>query len=314
MPHSSERRLPGVGLFTIWATPSLGWIRHGRVAASALALLVPLLLWDAAPAQAQSRLWFPTTEAPAVSPAFQTGWEDTTEGERRKLRNVKGSDTITVGQTVDIVEDSSNQDLDRQFTSTRMAAGVAFTSGITAVSSQLMVREINNNDDVDKCILGIRIVSDDGLTLRATLLAVANYGVTAEFVNATTMRNKTCADGDTITASYTTVAGDRIVVEIGYQTDGEESTPQAAAKWGDNATDLPVNETQTTDGAGWIEFSNAITFLGEPTPTPTRTPTPTATRTPTPTPTLTATPTETATPTRDGDTHGDDPDGNRHAH
>ncbi len=191
------------------------------MAASALALLVPLLLWDAAPAQAQSRFWFPTTEAPAVSPAFQTGWEDTAEGERRKLRNVKGTDTITVGQTVDIVQDSSDQDLDRQFTSTRMAAGVAFTSGITAVSSQLMVREINGNDDVNQCILGIRIVSDDGLTLRATLLAVANYGVTAEFTNATTMRNKTCADGDTITASYTTVAGDRIVVEIGYQTDGD---------------------------------------------------------------------------------------------
>ena len=207
-----------------------------------------------------TRLYFPGTEPSAVNPAFDAGWEDNTEGVRRRLEDVKGADAIAAGSTITLLEDVVRDELDRQYVSDPMDAGNVFTSAVTTVQMQLMVREFAVTDNVDRGILGVRIVSEDGLTVRATLLAVANYGPTLEFINNATMRNKTFADGDTVTATYTTVAGDRIVVEVGYSSSVANATPQAAAKYGQNAADLPVNETQTADGAGWIEFSNDIIF------------------------------------------------------
>ncbi len=207
-----------------------------------------------------TRFYFPATEASAVNPAFDAGWEDTSEALRRRLEDVKGVDAIAAGSTINLLEDVVRDELDRQYVSDPMAAGNTWTSGVSTFAMQLMVREFANTDNVDRGILGVRIVSQDGLTVRATLLAVANYGPTLEFINNATMRNKTFADGDLVGATYTTVDGDRLVVEIGYQSSVLNTTPQAAAKYGQNATDLPVNETQTTDGAGWIETSVTITF------------------------------------------------------
>lgn len=209
-----------------------------------------------------TRFFFPATEASAVNPAFDAGWEDTSEALRRRLEDVKGADAIAAGSTINLLEDVVRDELDRQYVSDPMAAGNTWTSGVSTFAMQLMVREFANTDNVDRGILGVRIVSQDGLTVRATLLAVANYGPTLEFINSVTMRNKTFADGDTVGATYTTVDGDRLVVEIGYQSSVLNTTPQAAAKYGQNATDLPVNETQTADGAGWIETSVTITFQG----------------------------------------------------
>lgn len=224
-----------------------------RTVLSALVLLLSL------PAEAQTRLYFPLTTAAAITPAADAGWEDATAIVRRELASTKGSSAITAGQTVDITD--ASDELDRQYISTQMNSGVIFTSGVTTVKAVVAMREFGATDDVDKCILGIRVLSEDGATVRATLRAVANIGPVLEFINNATHRNKRCADGDTLSASYTTVANDRLVVEIGYQNDGGGTTPQAAAKWGENATDCAEDETSTTDCAGWIEFSNAITFV-----------------------------------------------------
>lgn len=225
-------------------------------------LLCLLLLWPGV-ALAQTRMYLSLSEPAAVSPAFGSGWEDTSEAELRRLKDVKGTEAITIGQTVDIAEDTGNDELDRQFVSTRMAASVVFTSGVTTVKAVVMTREYAGTDDVTQCITNLRVLSEDGLTVRATLLATANYGATLEFINNATHRNHRCADGDTVTSSYTTVSGDRLVFELGYKTDGAETSPQASAKWGDNATDCAENNTGTTDCTGWLELSNTITFIGE---------------------------------------------------
>ena len=209
---------------------------------------------------AQTRFYFPATTATDASITASADWNDASEIERRQMVSVKGASAITTGQTVDILEDQANyQDLDRQYVSRPMKPGVVFVSGVTTVKSVIMMQEVTGTDDVTQCILAVRVIAADGTTVQATLLAVGNYGVTAEFNNGT-FRNKRCADGDTLTSNYTTVFGDRLVVEIGYQTDGAETTPQAIANWGENATDCAENETNTTNCAGWIEFSNAITF------------------------------------------------------
>jgi hypothetical protein len=224
--------------------------------ALALALLLPL------PAAAATRLYFPLDDAATITPTQDAGWDDVGQLSRRRLAHSKGSDAITAGSTIDITEDTGGFALDRQYISTQMNSGIVFTSGTTQVSAVLMMREFAATDDVTTCILGVRVLSEDGATVRATLMAVANYSSTGEFINNATMRNKICSpSGTTIGASYTTVSGDRLVVEVGYETDGAETSPQAAAKYGQNATDCTLADTGTTDCAGWIEFSNTITFV-----------------------------------------------------
>jgi len=108
--------------------------------------------------------------------------------------------------------------------------------------------------------MGARIVSKDGVTVRQTLFSVANFGPTTEFNTAN--RNKTFADSDVVTGTYTTVDGDRLVIEIGHS-DASGTTIACTTNWGESAaSDLLEDETDTA-GDPWIEFSNTITFQNE---------------------------------------------------
>jgi hypothetical protein len=210
-----------------------------------------------------TRLYFPASDAAAVSPAFNAGWDYVSEALRRKLADTKGSSAITAGTQIGPWTPGDFA-LDRQYVSTRLAAGIVFTAGVTTYKGQLMTREFNNSDNANSIRHNIKIVSEDGSTVRVELTGggIAGSSSTTEFINNATHRNKQIKDATIVGDSYTTVLGDRLVIELGYS-DSSGSTPEASAKWGENATDLPENETQTTDGAGWIEFSNTITFAGE---------------------------------------------------
>lgn len=199
-----------------------------------------------------TRFYFPVSTAADVSPAFDSGWNYTSEAVRRRLEDVKGTSDITVGTQIGPWT-AGNYALDRQYVSDPLAA--QSISG--TVKMQLMTREYDDTDNVGALLTCIKVVSNDGSTVRGTLLSLGNYGPASEFINDPSHRNKTGADGDSLTA-VSAQSGDRLVVEIGY-TDGSLGiTPEASAKWGERATDLPENETQTTDGTGWIEFSADI--------------------------------------------------------
>lgn len=214
--------------------------------------------------QAQTKLYFSATESPAVTRSFDAAWNYTSEAVSRKLTDTKGTTAITTGTQIGPWT-AGNFALDRQYISTRMDAGITFTSGAGSFDVQLMVREYATADNVDNIIVSLRIISEDGSTVRATLRAATDNFQNLEFINNATHRNQTFSGGGGVTygSTYTTVSGDRLCVEIGFS-DNSGSSPEASAKWGENATDLPVNNTQTTDGAGWIQFSNTITFIGEP--------------------------------------------------
>jgi hypothetical protein len=210
-----------------------------------------------------TRLYFPLDTASPVNPGFNSGWEYVSEALRRKLADTKGSSAITVGSQIGPWTPGQDA-LDRQYVSTRLNAGIVFTAGVTTYKGQLMTREYNNGDNVTGIRHCVKIVSEDGSTVRVELTGggLPTSSSAGEFINNATHRNKQIKDATVVTDSYTTVLGDRLVIELGYN-DTSGATPEASAKWGENATDLPENETQTTDGAGWIEFSNTITFAGE---------------------------------------------------
>jgi hypothetical protein len=212
-----------------------------------------------------TRLYFPASDAPAITPGFHADWTYTSEALRRRLAHVKGSSAITAGTQIGAWTPGQKA-LDRQYISTRMAAGVTFTiSPGGSYKCNLMVREYATADNIDRLLVGVRVVSEDGNTVRAVLRVPLSSNPT-EFINNATHRNQRCSTTFIgLATGYTTVLGDRLVVEIGYQ-DNSGTSPEASAKWGENATDLPENDTQTTDGAGWIEFTDNITFAGELSP------------------------------------------------
>ena len=239
-------------------------------------LVLALLMLAAVPAEAVTRYslsrvqtsvanGFQRTaaESPLPSLAVDAGWEESNEVARARMWSPEptgGSGPVSNGATVSIAEDTGNQEVYIQFVTGPLTAGTAFTSGVTTVSAQIQVIELQSSDDVIACIMGVRVVSNDGLTVRATLLAVADYGNDATEFPTGTYRNETCANSDAVTASYTTVTGDRLEFSLGAQADGAETTPQFGMRTGKGATtDCPADNTTTTTCAAWVEFSNTFT-------------------------------------------------------
>lgn len=60
----------------------------------------------------------------------------------------------------------------------------------------------------------------------------------------------------------TAFQGDRIVVEVGFS-DLSGNTPEGQYRYGapESVGDIAVDETTTTSGVGWVEFSSNISFV-----------------------------------------------------
>lgn len=192
-----------------------------------------------------------------VEPAYDAGWNYTTEASRRALLAAKSaSESLTIGTQIGPWTATAGQTaLDRQYISEPLKAQTI--SG--TFKGQVMTREYATTDNVDRLFVAVKVVSNDGTTVRATLFARANATTTLEFISNVTHRNKRIADGDTL-SSYDCTDGDRLLIEIGYSNSTAGTTPEASARWGapTGTNDLPENETQTTAGVGWIEFSADI--------------------------------------------------------
>jgi hypothetical protein len=205
-----------------------------------------------------TRLYFANGQMPPVAPAFSGAWFGATAGTRYVLKPWKDGVTPAVGDTISINATLNRPELDRQYV-TYGLDGPQTIAGLC--SGQLMVREFAANDDVNQVRLCAKVVSNDGATVRGTLLDLANYGPTAEFISNASLRNKTIVSGagNVSVNSINAEDGDRIVLEIGYACAAGGTTPQAAAAWGGGAyssPDLPINETQTTAAAGWFDLGS----------------------------------------------------------
>ncbi len=213
-----------------------------------------------------TRFYFTSVFTAPVSPAYDAGWGRTSSAVRRLLVNTKQGEAIVAGKGATLpniagVSDPGANALIRQYVSDTLAAQTISTSA--TLSSQLMMRETSNAHNIDAARCVCYVVSNDGLTVRGTLLAIGQSGTTGnEFTNQVAQRNATVITGGTaVQNSINVQAGDRLVFEIGgYSSLGGTGTPVVNCKVGDLATDLPVDDTQTTDGAGWLEISSGLEF------------------------------------------------------
>lgn len=194
-----------------------------------------------------------------VTPAVDAAWESSAAPFARKpCYPYTETDPLT---TVAGFTSTAGQDrCHRQWVSPAMAPGNVFDTSVT-YKAYAQVLESATNDNI-RSLLGVRIVSEDGTTVRHTVLAVADYSTGTEFNTA--LRNKAFANGDAGTGSYTTVEGDRLVVEWGHS-DAAGASISASSRWGSTGvggvSDLTEDETSTsTTARPWFETSLNIVW------------------------------------------------------
>lgn len=196
--------------------------------------------------------------APDISPALQTYTH--TQTTRRVLLTTDASALATEAFTPDAADHLVAGDSHHvQFVSAKMAAGNVFTSGDT-LKMALQCLEANAANNLFLQVF-VSVVSGDGATVQATLRTKAADNTEM----ATVLTNR--FHSTTLSAGYTTVADDRLVVEFSCN-----GTPTAAGgvqghncsiRWGGGGAGGDLAEDDTSTGTTlnpWIEFLTTITF------------------------------------------------------
>lgn len=203
---------------------------------------------------------------PAVLPTEQTYTHFHAGTPRyRKLLTTDSSALATVTHNPDTADHHIAGDAKiSSYVSASMSAGIVFTSGETIkFAIQGFEQNAGNNQAIQ---IWVGIWDSAGTTLRRALRSKISEGTELPLTTATNRFLSTTQDG----ATYTTVADDLLVVEIGHV-----GTPTAAGGInGHNAVlrfgsagaggDLPENDTEAgTTFNPWIEFVPDI-FGGAP--------------------------------------------------
>lgn len=202
-----------------------------------------------------TRLHLRATATPIVSPAFPATWENTASAANRQAATTaSGSDTLA--STGNITWTAGQDCLARQFVTGPLKGGQTISGTVTAYARAAE----SNLDDNASTRFGVHVVSADGATVRATLLAVGNYGTSTEYTRVATYTNRRFASAQALT-SYTTQTGDRICIGMGHS-DVAGTTPGAEIFFGSSSgSDLGANESETANNNPWVEFSADLEFI-----------------------------------------------------
>lgn len=198
---------------------------------------------------ARTRFYFPSTGAGAVSPAFDAGWEDVSIVTRLKTVTTKIASAMTTVAFSDLL--ATDEDiLFRQWVSDPLVAQTII--GQTLTMQMRAIETLATNNMFVTWV--VKVVSNDGGTVRGTLVAITRDNVE---VDAATLTNRSLV---LATNALAILDGDRLVFEIG--TGGVATVSHdSSLRIGDaDATDLPVNDTTTTDNSPWLEFQQVLVF------------------------------------------------------
>lgn len=208
-----------------------------------------------------TRLYLTTGVDPGVQPAF-AAWQET-DGALRRLMLPIGHytglhDALANGSAQ--ASTAGNTQLHRQYVSLPLVAGIVFTNAVSTFTCQIQGLESAANDNIINRVRRVAVFSRAGSTLQATLIALGNAGSVVEW--STSLRGLTFLNATAAGASYTTVAGDRLVLEVGHDDSGGTSV-SGTMRFGitGQTGDLGVNETDTTTTLRpWFESSVDLTF------------------------------------------------------
>lgn len=229
-----------------------------------LHIIVTLLisLSSALPTMAQTRVYLPSTGAAAVSPAFSAGWEDSGSADRIALATAAGGATAQAGKTVtDTVTTIDTDLLARQYVSPPLD-GAQSISG--TVKGQVKANESANPQNARAQIV-IYVVSNDGATVRGTLLDFSADILSSEFGTTNSSRKFPLAAISPATLSSVSASDcDRVVIEYGSRNHSTGTGATITLTFGDDsAVDLSESEGGTSVQDPWLEFSGSVSFRAE---------------------------------------------------
>jgi hypothetical protein len=205
-----------------------------------------------------SRLYLrPSGGTPGITPTQASEWDFFT-GFTRVVPSPTKTNTAFANKAVTDATATANRDaLAYQFVYP-LQAGIAFATTQTIKGRVLALEGATASNLRSQAV--IRVIASDGTTVRATLYAgdttTGTANPTSEWATAATNRQMPRGTSVAVAANYTTVAGDYLVIEIGYRKHAAASTT-GTIRLGDTtaSTDLAENEATTTDGSTWIDFS-----------------------------------------------------------
>jgi hypothetical protein len=196
-------------------------------------------------------------ETVPISPSPDAAWENVSIFSRVLTDVTKRSLAMTSVSLDDNTED--NKDIIfRQYISWPLTAGQTIT-GSQAIKAQCRCSaDTAFNLQHMYLTIGSRIIAADGSTVQKTVLPVTrdNTEIGVSLVN----RQFTATSA---TTNYTTIAGDRLVIEIG--TGGDPNTGldhDTTLSLGDNHEfDLPEDDSTVTTRNPWVELTDSLTFV-----------------------------------------------------
>lgn len=208
-----------------------------------------------------TRFYLSNSEAAAVSPT-PAAWGETTGFLTRLMDIATATDALTTVAKTTTTPGTSR--LHYMGVSRPMAAGIGFVTTDT-FSVQVLGLESAVNDNIINRVRALRVLSMDGSTVQATLRGLGNAPTVTEWNGS--LRNLQFANALVFSNNYTTVSGDRLVLELGHNDSGGASI-SGSMRWGRDSGgtgDLGQNETDTTSTLRpWLEISRDITFLTDP--------------------------------------------------
>jgi hypothetical protein len=204
-----------------------------------------------------TRIYLPASaETAGVQFSESTEWEDVTILQRAVARTTPRSDAMATVSFADA--NNANRDVCfRQYVSHPLTVGQIIT-GAQAIKAQCRVAERIAGNNLF-FVVGIRVLNRISATVSKVILAPTRDNVEA----ATTLTNRQLT-ATSQAGSYTTIAGDHLVIETGMGGDPANSggaDHDSDMRLGDAAGSfLPENDTATTDNSPWVELTTTLTF------------------------------------------------------
>lgn len=201
------------------------------------------------------RFRLPSSGSAAVSPAFGT-WTHN-QSVRRPLPTSDSTALASQAYTPDAADHAGDgSSMHVQFVSDALTTGTVFSVGNNI---QIVLQGLEPNTGCNQFLeWEVKVVSNDGATLRQTLLRMRDN---TEFTASLLSRAENEAGGSTVQNAYTTVSGDRLVVEIGCGGSpgggGGTQGHNATLRFGSDGAggDLALNDSQSgTTLNPWIEI------------------------------------------------------------
>jgi hypothetical protein len=215
-----------------------------------------------------TRFYLPSIGGTTVYNYTVSAWTESGGVSRRLMQTsaqAAGEVSAYISSTVTkTTATNPNDDLGFQFISNPLTAQTISNTGFISG----VIQAIQSTAATDaRAQLIAKVMSNDGVTTRGTLVSFNTSALSNEF-DSTTLTNRLfpvgwSGSGAPIASSVTSQNGDRLVIEIGARVFNATTGTTYSLRFGydPSTSDLLANEVDTASGNPWIEFSQDLLFL-----------------------------------------------------